>query len=140
MRQAACLIGLVGVLVSFCSAQLPDDPLRKPLMAYELYSWPNGKGGFTFCILPNTSSEKSAEQVFNEKTLLRGTTQLKRKIAELPSGARLYWNNRIPWGKGTKAQGSESLGYPPADVREQIRRYAEKHHVEVQILNPLFNP
>jgi hypothetical protein len=126
--------------VSFCSSQVSGDSFRKPPMGYELYSWPGLGGVWNFCIRPNTDSEATVEQVFNKKTVLRGIDQLKRRISELPVNAQIYWADRIPAGKGPKAKDSESLGYPPAEIREQVRQYSEKHHVEVQILNPLFNP
>jgi hypothetical protein len=109
-------------------------------MGYELYSWPGTSGGWNFCVRPNTNSEATVEQVFNKKTVLRSVDQLERRISELPVGAKVYWVDRIPSGEGPRAKGSESLAYPPAEIREKIRGYAEKHHVKVEVLNPLFNP
>jgi hypothetical protein len=109
-------------------------------MGWELYSWPNADGGWTYSIRPNTNSEATVERVFNKESQLKGIEQVKRAISKLPKGAIIYWLDRIPSGTGSRAAGSESLGYPPARVRDQIRRYAKKYQIEVQIPNPLFNP
>jgi hypothetical protein len=100
-------------------------------MAYELYSWPDSSGGWNFCVLYNTSSEKTVQQVFNKKTELRGVDQLKHRISELPAGASIAWVDRLPSGTGPKAKGSESLKYPPADIMADVRRFAEEHNIKV---------
>jgi hypothetical protein len=139
MRLGLWCIGLMCMTFSVCMSQVQDSRPYDIRMGYELYSWPGSSGRWNFCIRPNTSSEATVEQVFNKKTVLRGVAQLKRRISELPSGAKVFWVDRIPSGNGPKAKGSESLRYPPAELREEVQGYAEKHQVEVQVLNPLAN-
>jgi hypothetical protein len=140
-RRVFANIWLICVMLSVSVSQVrPRQAQEASVAGYELYSWSGTGGGWNFCIRPNTSSEATVEEVFNEKTVLRGVEQLKRRIARLPAGAEIYWFDRIPLGKGPKAKGSERIGYPPAEVREQIRGYAEKHRIKVLILSSLFKP
>jgi hypothetical protein len=140
MKKSLCYIALIWMVFSVCFSQDSGTSFSKVPMDYELYSWPGTGGDWNFCVRPNTNSEATVEQVFNKRTVLRSVAQLERRISELPAGAKVYWVDRIPSGKGPRAKGSESLTYPPADIRNQVRKYAEKHHVEVEVLSPLFNP
>ena len=67
-------------------------------------------------------------EVFNKKFLLHGVDGLNREISKLPIAATVY-----------KTKHSQRLSYPPADIIEQVRRYAEKLHVDVQMLNANVN-
>ena len=87
-----------------------------------------------------TNREKSVEEVFNRTAVLHGVDELKRTISALPAGAQLFWIDRIPSGKGPRTKGSEGIAYPPALIRERVRRYAKKHHIEVEISNQFSNP
>jgi hypothetical protein len=100
-------------------------------MAYELYSWQDSSGGWNFCVLYNTSSGKTVQQVFSKKTELRGIDQLKRRISQLPAGSSISWVDRLPSGTGPKAKGSENLKYPPPEVMSEIKRFAEAHNIKV---------
>jgi hypothetical protein len=101
-------------------------------MEYELYSWQDSSGGWSFSVLYNTSSEKTVQEVFNKKTELRGVDQLKHRISELPAGARISWVNRLPTtATKPKAKGSEGLRYPPAELMEDVKRFAEAHGVTI---------
>jgi hypothetical protein len=139
-RQGLWCIGLMWMTLSVCVSQVRDSPPHETRMGYELYSWPGSSGRWNFCIRLNTNSEATVEQVFDKRTVLRSVAQLKRRISELPAGTQVFWVDRIPSGNGPKATGSESLSYPPAELREEIRGYAKKHQVEVQVLNPILNP
>jgi hypothetical protein len=103
-------------------------------MGYELYSWQSPNGDWNFCVLFNTSSEKTIEEVFDAKTTLRGVNQLKQKLSTLPEGARIFWLDRIPTGTGPKAKGSGGLRYPPSDIIEEIRHYAEAHKIRIEVV------
>jgi hypothetical protein len=84
------------------------------------------RGGLRY----NTSGEKTVQQVFSEKTRLRGVDQLKHRLSELPAGANVYWVDRLPSGTGPRAKGSESLRYPPAEIMADVKRFAEAHKVK----------
>lgn len=138
LRQALCLVSLA------CLAICPSAPNPSPnsQMAYDLYSWPNSDRGWNFCILPVSGAEKNVELVFDHKTMLRGIVMLKRKISTLPSGSEIHWLDRIPSGTGPKAKGSECLAYPPAVIVNQVKQYARKRQIKVEVLssNPFGAP
>lgn len=132
IRQTVVLT-LTCIAFALCSAQGPNDSLRKPPMGYELYSWQGADGSWNFSLLPSPSGVNiPAEAVFNKKFLLRGVNGLNREISKLPVGATIYWLDRI-LGNGPKTKKSESLSYPPANIIEHVRRHAEARHVEVQM-------
>ncbi len=140
MRKGSCYIGLMCMTLSVCLSQVRDRLPYEVRLGYELYSWPRSSGGWNFCIRPNTEREATVEEVFNNEGILRGVDQLKRRISQLPAGAKIFWVDRIPSGNGPRAKGSEILGYPSSEIREQIRHYANRHHVDIEVLDPLVNP
>lgn len=121
LRQRLCLTGLALLVLHICSAQ--NSPQSSPIN-YQLHSWQDSGGGWNFCILPSSNSEHC---------VLKGMRELKKGISGLPSGAVIYWIDRTP-GTGSK------LGtYPPSSVIKQVKEYAEKRNIKVEILssNPL---
>ena len=90
---------------------------------YELFSWHEKKSGdWSFCILHNTNSEKSVQQVFGAKSRLRGLDALKGELAQLPAGATIVWLDRIPLDASRPvAKGSERLALPPRELVAEIR-------------------
>ena len=134
------LLALTCIAIAVCSAQSPNDSLRKPPLGYELYSWQGPDGGWNFRLLPSPSGVNvPAEAVFNKKFLLRGVDGLDREILKLPVGATIYWLDHI-LGSGPQAKGSERLMYPPANIVDQVRRSAKTRHLEVQMLRANQNP
>jgi hypothetical protein len=114
-----------------CASQRPEKAEQKTPMVYELYSWQDSSGGWSFCVLYNTSSEKTVKEVFNKKTELRGVDELKHRISELPAGASISWVNRLPTGTKPNVKGSEGLKYPPAEIMDDVKRFAEAHGVTI---------
>lgn len=113
------------------ASQSSDNDGPKTPMAYELYSWQNSSGTWDFCLLYNTSSQKTVKEVFNRKITLQGVEKLKNRISELPAGASIFWVDRLPAGTGPKAKGSESLKYPPAEIVSDVKRFSEAHHIDI---------
>jgi hypothetical protein len=94
-------------------------------MGYELYSWQQPNGSWSFSLLPSPSGVNvSAQEVFNMKFHLSGVKELKRKTSGLPAGATIYWLSRIS-GTDQKAKEGEKLSYPPSETFQDIRHYAE---------------
>lgn len=118
-------------ITAFWVLHIPLMAQQQVPMNYELYSWQNSADGWSFCLLYNTSSEKTVKQVFSKRTELRGVDQLKNRILKLPAGASITWVDRLPTGTGPKAKGSEGLKYPPADIMDDVRRLAKSHNVEI---------
>lgn len=133
MRIPHLIIPVLAVLSAWLQAGTAS---AAPPTGYELYSWKDAEGVWSFCVLYNTSSEKTVDEVFSEKTRLRGLEALKRKIAGLPEGASVFWVDRLPSGFGPKAKGSEGLQYPPSDILEQVKQYASEHRVDLKVLGP----
>jgi hypothetical protein len=130
MARIVWIVSLI-FLVSVCSSQ----PERTPrIRGYELYSWQDEQCNWIFSLLPNTSSEKTVEMVFDPKKSLRGMNQLQRELAKLPEGERIFWFDRIPSGTGPKAKGSERLSYPELLLVEQIKSYSKARGIGVEIL------
>jgi len=130
MERTLLLISLICMTASISLSQHRLTP-----MGYELYSWQDSTGGWNFSISYNTSREKTVKEVFNQKTVLRGVDQLKRRLSKLPNGASVFWLDRIPTGTRPKAKGSESLGYPPLEMIQEIQKYAEAHKIKVEVLS-----
>jgi hypothetical protein len=132
MRAILSLLALICITVPLFGKNQKKAGEAVPI-GYELYSWREASGEWNFCILYTTSIGKTVKQVFDDKRTLRGFDQLKRKLDTLPEGARVSWLNRIPLSKGPKAKGSEGLGYPPSDVIQEIRHYAEGRNIKIVI-------
>ncbi len=109
--------------------------MRYPSRGYELYSWEAPKGVWNFSLLPSPSGVNlRAEDVFNKTVLVRGVSALNQRISKLPVGATIFWLDRILPETAPKTKKSERLTYPPTNIIEQVRRYADTRHVEVQVL------
>jgi len=136
MKQMTMLaISCLGMAL-LASGQRPSSAGQTIPMAYELYSWQQSNGGWNFCVLTSPSGPNiSAEQVFNKKFLLNGVKDLKRKISSLPVGATVLWLDRI-MGTDPKTKGSgEGLSFPPSEIIQDIRHYAETRKIKVEMLS-----
>jgi hypothetical protein len=100
-------------------------------MGYELYSWKDSKGDWAFCILGVTDREKTVKEVFNKKATLRGLSQLKEKLSSLPEESIIIWYDRVTSGPRIRTKGSEKLKYPPADVVEEVKRFAAGRGIKI---------
>ncbi len=104
-------------------------------MGYELYSWQERTGSWSFSLLPSPSGVNiRAEEVFNKKVRLRGVVELRGRISKLPAGATIYWLDGLSGEAGPKTKEAGILSFPPAGIIEQVRRYAKARHIEIQML------
>ena len=132
MRQIVLVaIGCMG-LVLFV-AQLHGDTGRRKVLSYDLYSWQEPDGMWNFCVLPDTSREKTVEEVFAKKHRLKGVADFKRQISELPEGSTIVALDRLPTGTGPKAKGSEHLTYPPREIVREIQQHAESRKIKIDV-------
>jgi hypothetical protein len=99
-------------------------------MTYELYSWQDANGAWTYRILYTTNRQKTIKEVFDYRQALRGTDRLKRKLSELPAGSTVVWFDRLTLS-GARLRGSEGLRYPPQEIVEEVRHTAEKYGIRV---------
>src|SRR5882672_2248915 len=92
MKRMLCLAAITySTVMLFCASPGTERLEQKTPMVYELYSWQGSNGGWNFCLLYNTSSEKTVQEVFSKKTELRGLGQLKHRISALPVGSSIVW-------------------------------------------------
>jgi hypothetical protein len=103
-------------------------------MTYELYSWQQDDGRWNFRLLASPSGPNvSSEQVFDKRFLLRGIKELKRKISELPVGATVFWFDRILGDSSQESQPTKKLGYPPAEMIQDIKHYSGTRKINVEM-------
>ena len=123
----------LGFLAMMCleATAIPNAGSWHPT-TYELYSWQQPVGTWNFCILLNTSSEKTVLQVFSDKTRLRGVDAVEKKIAKLPGGSTVVWVTRLPTeSRFPIAKGSELLASPPSDLVAEIHRFADARKIDL---------
>lgn len=96
MRRALSLFVLTPTAISVSIAQKPNGLTHTPPRLYELYSWRQSDGIWSFSILPSPSGvNTTADPVFNKNFVPNGVDKLKRKISELPAGTKRLWLDRI---------------------------------------------
>ena len=126
----ACMgifIGALGQCQSNAGQTIP--------LGYELYSWQDSNGRWSFCLLASPSGVNiSADQVFNKRFLLSGVKNLKRKISGLPEGATIYWLKRIS-ATDQKAREDKKLKYPSSEILRDIIQYAQSRKITVEVLS-----
>src|SRR5262245_31505797 len=121
-KRVMGMVGMILFMVMSVSAQ-------KALPTYELYSWKEGDT-WNFNVLPDTNRQKTVEEVFDPKKVLRGFDQLKKKLSEMPTGTRIGWFDRLTIG-GARLVGSERLGYPPEKLVDEVMQFARSRKIEI---------
>lgn len=101
--------------------------------AYELYSWQESNGRWSFCVLRSPSGVNiSVDQVFDRRCLLSGVTELKRKLSRISARTTIFWLDGIV-GEDHKTKKSARLRLPPPEMIQDIRHYAEGHKIIVDM-------
>jgi hypothetical protein len=131
MRYVAFLIVLTCCAgFGVCASQQSSEGHHEAVY-YELYSWQNtASSAWNFSVFYNTNRNKTVKEVFDEKAVLSGVDQLKLKIADMPEGSHIVWFDQLTIN-GAKARGSEKLRYPPQELVQEIRRYAQTRNIQV---------
>jgi hypothetical protein len=127
MRKLVFLIACFAAL-PVCGKEAPKPAQVVP--TYELYSWQQPQGAWDFCLLYTTDRQKEPEEVFSEKTVIRGVAQLKREISKLPHSSRIVWFDRLTLN-GVKIKGSEPLEYPTKEMIDDVKRYANSRGIKI---------
>jgi len=117
------------VAILACKASLPRA-IAQVVPTFELYSWEQAKGGWSFCLLYTTDRQKTPEEVFSDKTALQGIQQLENEMSKLPRSSRVVWFDRLAL-RGVKTKGSERLRYPPKKIIDEVKRYADTREIKV---------
>ena len=135
MKSTLIVLALILAAISPSVAQAPDGFSHPSPRLYELYSWPQSNSIWNFCLLPSPSGVNiHVETIFDKKFRITGTDQLERKMSLLPAGTKVIWMSGITAGQ-TPTRESSKLALPPLHTVEQVRRFAQKKHIEVEILN-----
>jgi len=121
----AALLSFLALVV--CATQENKAAL---LPTYELYSWQDGHGNWCFAMLYTTSRQKSVEEIFDKKVVIRGLDKLKQRISRLDRPSRIIWADKLIFN-GAIVKGSERLEWPPRNVIEEVKNYAAGRHVEI---------
>jgi hypothetical protein len=81
----------------------------------------------------------SSRRSIRQEICPAGIEKLKLKISELPAGSRVRWMDRIASVESSKTLGSAIPAYPPEAVVKQVKRYAQKKHIDIELVsaNPL---
>jgi hypothetical protein len=136
MKSTLLIVALMVAALSPGIAQNPDGIAQPAPRLYELYSWPQPNGIWNFCLLPSPSGVSiPVEAIFNKKLRLTGVDQLKKKISQLPTDSTIFWMNGTTSGQTPTAE-SKKLALPPAETVEQVKRYAGKRSILVQLPDP----
>jgi hypothetical protein len=72
------------------------------------------------------------EAIFDKKSRITGISQLERKLSLLSAGTRIIWMSGITAGQ-TPTKDSSKLALPPSHMVEQVRRYALRHEIQMQV-------
>src|SRR5438477_5471689 len=97
---------ILGCLAGF--SLMAQAKNQEPKFTYELYSWRDSHGAWSFSIMGTTSRQKAPEEIFNEKEVIHGVDKLKRKISRLEPHSRLIWADKLTFN-GAIVKGTEQL-------------------------------
>jgi len=132
-----CLLPLLT-----CSAQSPAGPGKggradSPSGVALLVSWQGTKGEWSFSIFEWPLDRLPTLEDVRRYPVLQGLEQLRRKIAALPKGYMLSWEDqRMLDPYSVKPAERQRLTVPPPAVVADVRRFAATHHVELTEPDP----
>jgi len=63
---------------------------------YELYCWQTSQAVWQFVLLPNTSRNKTADEVFNNPNVMTGVDAFRHRLETLEAGARVLILAELP--------------------------------------------
>lgn len=127
--RTVMMVASICFLTLFVRATEPARSTSAVIPTYELYSWQEADGSWSFSLLYTTNRQKTAEEVFSDKAALHGVAQLKQKLSKLPKSSRIVWFDRLTL-RGAKIEGTERLKYPPKDIVDDVKRCAELHSIK----------
>ena len=133
MKRTLTVLALILVALLPSVAQTPEDFAQPQPRLYELYSWPESRRIWNFCLLTSPSGVNiSVEAIFNKKFRITGIDQLERKLSLLPSGTRIIWLPGLTAGQ-TPNKESSNLALPPSQTVERVKCYAGQRGIQVDV-------
>ncbi len=127
--KGSIIVFVSCVAITVAAVQQRSTAAKEP-PTYELYSWQDDKGAWDFSLLYTTSRQKTAEEVFNDKAIMSGVGKLRQRMSKLPKGSTIVWFDKLTFS-GIKIKGTEKLKYPPKEIIDQVKSYAQKHTLKV---------
>ena len=107
--------------------QSPPRPYRGALV-----SWQDSNGRWNFTMFEWLLGRLPTLEDVRQFPVMRGLTQLKSRIASLPKGSSVFWEdqrildpNSVNPGEGLR------LTIPPPAVVGDVKGFAKVHHVEI---------
>ncbi len=131
MRKRVSVVLFCCAVALCCVAQRHPQPME--VKTFELYSWQGAKGGWSFSLFPAISNAGLHPNVIMRKSsALIGQENLRRAIAELPSGSEILWLDHSI-GMWKDAKGWELIKYPPPEIIEDTRKYCEEKGMKLSV-------
>jgi hypothetical protein len=122
--RKACFVALFCCAVAICFAAQKHPPSEE-VKTFELYSWQDAKGGWTFSLWPAISSAGlHPDVILRQSSALAGQEKLQRAIAALPAGSEIVWLDHAV-GMWKDAKGWKRIKYPPGQVITELRKYCK---------------
>ncbi len=127
----------IALFVCAAAMVLPAQMRHQPgKMDYELYSWQDPFGGWTFSLFPAISNAGIAPGVImHPSNVLEGQQKLKRAIAALPTHSQILWLDHS-LGGWKDAKEWEIIKYPPPEVMADIRKFCAMKGYKLYVEQP----
>ena len=107
--------------------------LSRAQAMYELYSCHQPGGNWNFCLLPSPSGPNvTPDQVFSRQCRVRGVSDLKKRILDLPSQSTILWLDRFT-GTGQRTGKSGTLSYPPPSIVGELKQAVKSHKMKLEL-------
>jgi hypothetical protein len=91
------------------------------LKGVELYSWKDTGGDWVFALLGGTNRLKAEAEVKAAGNQIKGTAELKKRLALLAVGEEVVWAHPI-----------EGFAFPPDAVRKEIEKAAKDSQIDLR--------
>jgi len=104
---------------------------------YELYCWQTSQAVWQFVLLPNTSRDKTVDEVFDNPDVMTGVDAFRRRLETLEAGASVLIVAELPApDRLGPASGSERLRIPPERMLDDLRKTARRRRVTIDAGQP----
>jgi len=139
MRTVPTCVSLL-IVGNLCVAAMDLRQGNNPPVTeiYELYCWQTPQAVWQFVLLPNTSRDKTVDEVFNNPAALTGVETLRRRLDTLQMGAQIVVVTELGApGRLGPASGSERLRIPPRRILDDLRKTASRRRIAIDAVAPL---
>jgi len=85
---------LLLVVFIITPTQAAKRPTEKAAKEFELYSWRNSDGVWSFALFPGTNQRKTKQEIKKKENRISSISELAKRFSSLPEGENVYWFNR----------------------------------------------